>query len=187
MKAMKLVFDEVKATQAAAAFLRLAPSKSLNFMALIKLLYMADREAIRRLGLPITTDHYVSMKHGPVASRLYDRMKPQDGAAPTFWSSHIKRNGLQVSLEADPDRTELSPAEERIINEVYAAEGHLDGFALAEKCHQQFPEWTDPGPTSRPLDITDIVTALGLSEDEAANVAAMISLQRAITKLVDVR
>lgn len=99
-------FDEVKATQAAAAFLRLAPDKSLNFMALIKLLYMADRIAMQRLGLPITTDRYVAMKHGPVTSALYNRMKLPEGSHPTFWSSHVQRVGLQVRLESDPDQTE---------------------------------------------------------------------------------
>ena len=47
LNVVKLEFDEVKATQAAAQFLRLA-KRPLNYMALIKLLYKADREAIRR-------------------------------------------------------------------------------------------------------------------------------------------
>lgn len=58
----------MKATQAAALFLKLAQGP-LNYMALIKLLYKADREAIRRWGLPITTDAYAAMKLGPVTSR----------------------------------------------------------------------------------------------------------------------
>jgi len=62
--AMKLAFDEVKATQAAALFMKLAGG-SMNYMALIKLLYRTDREAFRRCGLSITTDKYVSMKLGP--------------------------------------------------------------------------------------------------------------------------
>ena len=49
------MFDEVKATQAAAKLLKQSGG-SLSHMALIKLLYRADREAIRRWGLPITTD-----------------------------------------------------------------------------------------------------------------------------------
>ena len=52
---MNLAFDEVKATQAAGLFLKLA-NAPLNYMALIKLLYKADWEALRRWGLPITTD-----------------------------------------------------------------------------------------------------------------------------------
>jgi uncharacterized phage-associated protein len=71
---VKLAFDEVKATQAAALFLKLAGCP-LNYVALIKLLYKADREAIRRFGLPITTDNYAAMKLGPVTSRIYDRIK----------------------------------------------------------------------------------------------------------------
>jgi hypothetical protein len=50
--AMKLAFDEVKATQAAALFMKLAGG-SMNYMALIKLLYRTDREAFRRCGLSI--------------------------------------------------------------------------------------------------------------------------------------
>ena len=184
---MRLAFDEVKATQAAAAFLCLAPDNTLNFMALIKLLYMADRAAVQCLGLPITTDNYVSMKHGPVTSKLYNRMKLDDGSAPTFWTSHVIRTGLLVKLKVDPNRTELSPAEEKIITETYAAEGHQTSFALADKCHQQFPEWVDPGPTSKPLEIADIVTALGLSEDEAANIEGLVSLQRASARLSENR
>ncbi len=49
---MKLAFDQVKATQAAALFLKLAGG-SLNYLALIKLLYKSDREGLRRWGLPI--------------------------------------------------------------------------------------------------------------------------------------
>jgi uncharacterized phage-associated protein len=42
------------------------------YIKLIKLLYLADREALLRWGRPITTDRHVSMPKGPVVSQIYD-------------------------------------------------------------------------------------------------------------------
>ena len=184
---MRLAFDEVKATQAAALFLSMAGSSTLNYMALIKLLYKADREALRRLGLPITTDQYASMKHGPVTSGIYDRIKASanPSAHPTFWAAHIQRSADPnfVVLHSDPGRSELSPAEEGIIREVFAADGGKDPFDLADECHKDFPEWIDPGKSSSPIDISAIIAALGLSEEEAAHVESLIDIQRAAFQL----
>lgn len=183
---MKLAFDEVKATQAAAAFLKLA-SRPLNYMALIKLLYKADREAIRRWGLPITTDKYSAMKLGPVTSRIYDRIKAaaNPNAHPSFWAAHIQRSKdpREVILGRDPGESELSRAEEHLIAEIFEADGAKDRFDLADECHQQFPEWLDPGDTSTPIDSSDIIAALGLSEEEASHVASLIEAQRAAFSL----
>ena len=58
---MNLAFNEKKATQAAAIFLRLAGNE-LNYMVLIKYLYLVDRKALSEWGRPITNDRYYSMK-----------------------------------------------------------------------------------------------------------------------------
>ena len=183
---MTLVFDEVKATQAAALFLKLA-KRPLNYLVLIKLLYRADREAIRRFGLPITTDTYSAMKLGPVTSRIYDLIKASasSNAHPTFWAAHIRRrqDPYDVALERDPGVSELSPAEEKLISEIFAADGNKGPFTLADECHRDFPEWKDPGDTSVPIDISAIVAALGMSEEEAAHVVTLIEAQRAASSL----
>ena len=64
---MKPSFKEDKATQAAAFFLK-KRNAPMSHLKLIKLLYLAEREALIRLGRPITFDFYVSMDHGPVLS-----------------------------------------------------------------------------------------------------------------------
>src|SRR5579864_4403328 len=71
---MKLLFNETKATQAAAQLLRLRGGR-MSYVKLVKLLYLADREALIRWGRPITTDHYVSMDEGPVVARIYDLIR----------------------------------------------------------------------------------------------------------------
>ncbi len=109
---------------------------------MIKLLHKADREALRRWGLPITTDKYVSMKRGPVTSHIYDRIKgsANKNTQPTFWSSHIEKdqNPLFVRLAKDPSDSELSRAEELLITEIFAADGGKAPFDLVEDCHRDF-------------------------------------------------
>src|SRR4051812_25972921 len=81
-----LRFDEAKATEATALFLALRGGQ-MHYMKLIKLLYLADREALLQWGVPITTDSYVSMDHGPVVSTIYDLIRRRV-EGPT-WTAHI--------------------------------------------------------------------------------------------------
>jgi hypothetical protein len=62
-----MAFDERKATEAAAYLLRLRGGR-MSYLKLIKLLYLADREALSRWGFSVTNDRHVSMPHGPHAS-----------------------------------------------------------------------------------------------------------------------
>jgi uncharacterized phage-associated protein len=177
---MRMTFDEVKATQTAASLLRLAGGR-LQYLALIKMLYMLDREALNRWGLPVTTDHYVSMKLGPVTSEIFDLVKVKgDPVRPSFWSSHIRREGYDAVLTTDPSDSELSPAEDDLIAEIFAQCSGKDGFQLADQTHKEFPEWSDPGNTSTPIDVDDILSALGKDEAEVAQTGTMMSIQNAL-------
>ena len=182
---MQMAFDEVKATQIAAFFLKMAGG-SAKHLALIKLLYKLDREALGRWGFPITTDKYVSMKYGPVTSKIYNLIKESSSPNyhPTFWSTHIGRSdGVSVSLLKGPGDSELSPAEEALAKEIFGADGSKGGFALADECHRDFPEWRDPGNSSKPISISDILAALSKSEDEIAHTQSSISAQKALLSL----
>ena len=100
---MKLLFNEAKATQAATQFLRLRGGR-ISYIKLIKLLYLADREALIRWGRPITTDCYVSMDVGPVVSRIYDliRNEPSPNSV-KIWSKFISDpEDYEVRLLGDP-------------------------------------------------------------------------------------
>ena len=83
---MRLPFNEAKAAQAAARLLKKRGGK-MAYMKLIKLLYLVDREALRRWGRPVTTDRYVSMDHGPVLSSTLDLINhgPEPGMEPQPW------------------------------------------------------------------------------------------------------
>jgi hypothetical protein len=97
-------FNQEKATQAAARLLRNRGGK-MSYMKLIKLLYLADREALARWGRPITTDNYVPMDKGPVLSHVLDRINegPGPDEEPGYWTQHITSSGnYEVTLTDDP-------------------------------------------------------------------------------------
>ncbi len=98
----------------------------MSYMKLIKLLYLADREALLRWGRPITTDRYVSIDHGPVVSNVYEliRAEPQPGRG-QYWRRFVSApdGNYDVSLLATPEPAELSQAEDLLLREIFALHG----------------------------------------------------------------
>ena len=108
----RLRFNEKKATQAAARLLRLRGGR-MSYMKLIKLLYLADREALLRWGRPISTDRYVSMDHGPVLSRVLNLTSDgDDPECPSVWAESISApSNYEVELKGEAGNDELSEGE----------------------------------------------------------------------------
>ena len=117
--------SERKATQAAADLLRLRGGR-ISYLKLIKLLYLADREALLRWGRNISTDRDVSMDRGPVLSRVLDLATDgEDPGTPSIWASNITEPGKnEVELRADAgDDDELSEAEIQLLDQIFAEHG----------------------------------------------------------------
>src|SRR5688572_28382921 len=93
LRAIPTRYDERKTTAAAAFLISIAKARQIKYIRLIKLLYMADREAWTRYGRPITGDTYVAMEHGPVLSQTYDQIRAEGEAEePTgLWQKTIHR------------------------------------------------------------------------------------------------
>ncbi|MEO7146115.1 MAG: Panacea domain-containing protein [Bryobacteraceae bacterium] len=165
---MTLRFNEAKATQAAAHLLRLR-GRRMKYLKLIKLLYIADREALARWGKPITTDRYVAMKEGPVVSNIYNLI----GSEPppynqSIWHAHIVTvSDWDVELVSDPASDELSLAEEKLLNEVFEIHGHKNRWVLVTETHK-FSEWKDPGTSSTHITYREILKAVNKSHEEVS-------------------
>ena len=160
-----LRFDEAKATQAAAYFLRLRGGQ-MHYVKLIKLLYLTDREALIRWGAPVTTDRHVSMDNGPVTSRILnliteDRPKP---VWEKFISAPLGEYEVKLLQEAPTDR--LSPAEERLMSEIHEQYGHRNRWDLIAEVMHKLPEWQNPKGSSIPISIRDILRAAGEDEEQ---------------------
>jgi uncharacterized phage-associated protein len=167
---MMQLFNEVKATQAAAQLLTLRGG-SMSYLKLIKLLYLVDREALIRWGRPITTDRYVSMDIGPVVSRIYDLIR--DEPPPNslrIWEKFISQpDHYEVRLLGDPGNSELSRREQDLMNEVYAQHGRQNRWTVVEYT-RSLPEWTYPDGAALPIEYRDILRAANKTELEISAV-----------------
>lgn len=165
---MSLPFDETKATQVAVMFLQLRGGR-MHYLKLIKLLYLVDRTALLRWGIPVTTDRYVSMDNGPVLSRVYNLIT--DEKPKPVWSKFISPPMGEYEVELLVPLTEkiptdrLSRAEENLIHEIFEEFGRKGRWELVRYAHT-LPEWKDPEGSAIPISIRDILEAGGEDEEE---------------------
>jgi uncharacterized phage-associated protein len=175
-------FHPEKAVEAAAVLCKLH-GKPMKYLGLLKMLYIADRIALSRMEQPITGDHYVSMKYGPVLSSVYDLIKgnPVDEALP-LWTKYIRREGPNhIALLADPGNLELCEEEEEILQQVYEKFGKLDPFHVAEWTHG-LPEWKDPHDSAMPILVVDVLKNLGKSDEEIEGIRQEVARELYLDK-----
>lgn len=168
-------FREDKATQAAALLLSWAGGR-MNYMKLIKLLYLADRTALLRWGRPISFARPVSMRHGPVLSEVLDLIN--EGSPPgeaSAWSNTISTPArYEVHLTADCPAEDLSDLEESVLAEVFQQYGSFDPWALVDELHRTLPEWT-PTNSAVPIRYRDILLREGRTESEVAEIESELA------------
>lgn len=174
MQPIRFPFHEKKAAAAASLFLSLAGGE-MDHLPLLKLLYLADRLSLEKLGRPITGDQLVSMKHGPVLSQTYDFIKDtvseSETAAGRWWQRTVGRAGrYRLRLIGTADALALSEAEAQIVAAVFQTYGSTEKWALRDHTHAALPEWDDPGESSNPIDIEQMLRYLGKSESEIEEV-----------------
>ena len=163
---MRFHYNKKKAAQAAAHLVHLHNGE-LDVMALLKLLYLADRKSLIESGYPITGDEMVSMPHGPVLSRIYDSIKWGKHDEGNPWYAYLsERENNRVSLTVDcPEQDELSEYDLEVLNEINREYGHLTPWQLRELTHR-LPEYEDPNGSSYPIDPTEILRSVGKSDHD---------------------
>jgi len=160
--AFRYAFDERKATQAAGLIISKAGG-SLNYMKLIKLLYLANREAFRRWGRPIIPDSYFSLPKGPILSTVLNLIneEPPPGTD-SFWIKHISApDAYKVHLIGDPGTDELSSIEMSILDNVVKRYREMDEWKLVEWCHRNLSEWRNPQGSCIEIPPEQILKAVG--------------------------
>ena len=167
----RLQFNEQKATEAACRFLALANGQ-MNYMKLIKLLYLLDRMALLEFGRPVTCDRFYSMKQGPVLSNVHDLITemplPEEES---YWACHISEpTRFAVSMKRDPGNAALSEAEEEFIQSVWQQYGGYDEWTLVKLLHKTLPEWTEVTEGRVDLPYRDILAVGHKSDEEIAEI-----------------
>lgn len=156
-----------------AAFLLHRAGGQLPLLKLMKLMYLAERESLRRYGEPISGDRLVSMPQGPVLSNTLNLMNGYGGSCDGGWDSWIEdRADNDVALRdasmirsPEQDLLELSSGDLAVLNDVWTQFGHMAKFDLVRYTHTGgCPEWEDPHGSSRPIPMGRLFRELGYSD-----------------------
>jgi uncharacterized phage-associated protein len=183
---MKFKFDAQKSANAAHALLGMAGG-TLNYMVLVKLLYLADREALITLESPITGDLFISLQYGPVLSRILNliRWGPIDENDAPWFDVVSAPAGYDVKIIGQPAEDTLSGAEQRILTQVFEKYGRKNWQELSRLTHQ-LPEWTNPVGGPIPISPEQILLLAGKSQEEVRQlreeIAALEMLDREVAE-----
>jgi uncharacterized phage-associated protein len=130
-----------KLVQAASVLVQAHEHRRVEYLRLLKLLYIAMREALHERGHFMFRDRVFAMKHGPVLSSTYDaiRMPP----AGSLWAKTFRTKHYEIELAAgqDPGTGLLSRYELAKLREVAGRYADVDTFDLADLTHE-YPEWS---------------------------------------------
>jgi uncharacterized phage-associated protein len=168
-------FNAKKAAQAANKLLRLSGGQR-NYMELVKLLYLADREALLRLECQITGDQLMALPFGPVLSRVLDliRWGPINEDDAPWFEAVSPPFGYDVKALANCDDDELSGAECQILDEIFAKHGKKNWKELSRLTHE-LPEWVDPNGSRIPISVEQILKLEGKPQEEIERIRGEIS------------
>ena len=167
---MIIPFSAEKLVQAAAVVAKVAEGGRLGRMRLLKLLYIADREALAETARPITGDDAVAMDFGPVLSQTYHFIRDDKNFSGHIWRRHFKNDGNMVELLEDPGEELLSDYEADVLRRVAQKYQSLSDMQLSDLTHD-FGEWLKNEPpkgSSRRISANDLLEAVNLGEDSKA-------------------
>ena len=175
-------FDAEKVTEAGAFLLNLRGG-CMHYIKLLKLLYIADREALAEWGIPVSHDNYVSMDHGPVLSQTYNLIR--EGGR--VWSEYISApfGDYEIQLINHPGKSrKLSLAEENLLRRVFEQHGRKNRWDLVDYVHT-FPEWHDPQGGSIPINLEEILRALDDSPENIEAIVAELKYERKVEERLE--
>jgi hypothetical protein len=173
------VFD-IDKTTAMAAYITKRRGSKISVFVLIKMMYAAEREALSGWHRSISGDNFTSMRKGPVLSRVYDLIKGDVSITNSDmikWSQFMSpRIGNEVRLLAEPELDYLSQREVDAIDRAIKSISSLieKHGLIADVLHQAWPEWRDPGNSSFPIALSEVLNEVMEDEMEVSRVAAEI-------------
>jgi len=176
-------FDEKRATHIAVRFLELAAG-SLPRIVLGKYMYVADREALRRWGYPLTWDQYYSLDYGPILSCVLSLSQgkkwPGFGRYWHRFIGHSTGDKPVNTIQEAPGDTVVSQRVLDLVEEIFV---YYKGRDIVQESHR-FPEYRRP-PRGKRLAITyrDILAGVGYEkpDETAAELEADLYARRALS------
>jgi uncharacterized phage-associated protein len=166
-------YEPRKAAQMIAYLILKSGEGKLNVLKAIKLVYLVDRESIKRFGFPVLDEKRCSMPHGPVNSMTYGYVAGDYDPDLTGWSEFLlDRENHNIALANDAiqadDLDELSDADIECADAVWEAFGRMNQWQLRDWTHNphNVPEWEDPQGGSTVIPLQRILNAVGVPNAE---------------------
>jgi len=181
MSTSEFLFREKKATQAAARIIQKAGGRY-NYLSLVKLIYIVDREAIKSWERAVAGGPFFSLPNGPVNSAILDLVN--ENIPSDHWRNCLEREENDVILHNDPGDDELSEAEKDLIDFVFEQWGHLSPAALRHLTHQ-FPEWKNPNGGRLPISGDEILHAVGRRAEEVREISEELEETNKLRRLLE--
>ena len=175
-------FKERKTTQVAALLAQSRGGK-IDLYNLVKLIYLIDREALKRWGRPVTYDRPFNLPLGPTPSATYDLVRnPSKGKDWPLSFSAPHHNVIKL-ISPDAENDELSQAEIDLIQEVFREFGHKNFGELKRYVHD-LPEFRDPGKSSEPIRWDTLLRAVGWKGEDLAEIKRDLEASAKFEKLI---
>src|SRR5712691_11826566 len=86
-----------KTIQAIGVLLRQDGVRCMNYMRLLKLLYIADREALRQTGRAVVGGPVVARERGPVLEEVFDLIRGRHRHMP-LWDEYLRTSHFNLEL-----------------------------------------------------------------------------------------
>ncbi len=180
--------DVPKTVQSICLLLKAISKDRLEYISILKLLYIADRESLAERGAPITGDVPVAMRNGPVLSAVYSLINMERERDLPHWLEFLHREDYDLQMKKDPGSGLLSRYEEKKLTDVAQRYSTFSWRDLVRHTHE-FEEWQinnpeEDGVNVRSISIDDILRAVGradqaksIKEDMAASASMSGVLQ----------
>lgn len=155
-------FDVATAAQSAAFFIR-SEGGRIDYLKLVKLMYLAEREFMEQYDEPFFYDVFYNMDHGPIPSTVMNLINGE--IKHRAWSKYVGKRCLdEVESKNSFDLDHLSPAEMKILKGLWKKFGKKSGFELAQWTHDNCDEWQKPKDKRSPLTHQTVFRALKKSK-----------------------
>lgn len=180
------MYNSAKAAQIIAYLALKTEARAINMLKAIKLVYISDREALKRFAMPMLDEPRASLPHGPVNSWTYNNAKGEVEDA--NWSAILDdRANHMIGVKADigvDDLDELSDAEVEVLDSVWEKFGGMTQWQLRDWTHKSdnIPEWEDPNGSSNPIPLERLLLAVGIKN--TTEHAQFLRDQASITELL---
>jgi len=156
-----MIGDDKRATDIASYLLSKNKSGEMHYKKLMGLMYLSEREYIKRHGGLMSNNNFEAKEHGPVLSEIYELMEGKRISSVKVWDD--EKNGYisfdvwgskineldddnylsvkKILTVGDLSEFMLSQADFEILDEIWEEFGHLSEPKLREYIKETCTEW----------------------------------------------